>query len=829
MKRFFYFVGLLFLAAYSVQAQFNITGTITNEQGETLPGAAVYITELSNGTAADANGNYQIDRLKKGSYHLVFSFIGYKTTEKTVLLSADSKIDVQLPVQAVLGDEVIIRAYRAPDKAPIAYSNVSKEDLSRRNNGQDLPFLLQMTPSIVVTSDAGAGIGYTGLRIRGTDANRINIMLNGIPVNDAESHGVWFVNMPDLTSSVQNIQIQRGVGTSSNGAGAFGATINMQTLGLNEKPYARINSFAGSFNTFRNSAEFGTGLINNHFTFDGRVSKIKSDGFIDRASSDLQSLYLSAGYHSAKNILSFSIIHGEEKTYQAWNGIPKVRLDNDVDGMLQYAEDNGLDAEDTELLLTSNSHTYNPFTYKNQTDNYKQTHYQLHFSHKINSKLHFNTALHYTQGYGYYEEFRKNDKFEKYGLPNILVGSDATDFDPDYLDGNEVVSTDLIRRKYLDNDFFGNITSLSYTNDRIKVDVGASWNQYLGNHFGNIIWSRYWASNSYNYQWYENTGDKTDCNVFAKFNGQITSKLSVFADLQYRYIHHAINGIGKYGDTITQSHTFDFFNPKGGFHYQFNKFHSAYASVSVANREPNRDNFIDAPANRKPKAETLIDYEAGYKFINKLWTAEANLYFMQYRDQLVQTGRINDTGDKILENVSNSYRTGIELSAGIKPVHWFEWYINATISQNRIKQYTDYTDNWDNWETGEQDSIVLKNTSISFSPNLIASSQIVVRPIKQLQTILQTKYVGEQFLDNTSSDKYKLDSYLVTDFMVKYQMYMINDTKLSLSGQINNIFNTFYITNAWIYRYIYNDNQRVIDGYFPQAGTNFMVGLTLDF
>lgn len=322
--------------------------------------------------------------------------------------------------------------------------------------------------------------------------------------------------------------------------------------------------------------------------------------------------------------------------------------------------------------------------------------------------MHFNTALHYTQGYGYYEEYKKNDKFEKYGLPNILVGSDATHFDPNYLAGNEVVSTDLIRRKYLDNDFFGSIASLNYTNEYIKVDVGTSWNQYLGNHFGNIIWSRYWASNNYNYQWYKNTGDKTDYNIFAKFNGQITSKLSVFADIQYRYIHHAINGIGKYMDTITQSHTFDFFNPKGGFHYQFNKFQSAYASVSVANREPNRDNFIDAPANRKPKAETLIDYEAGYKFINKLWTAEANLYFMQYQNQLVQTGRINDTGDKILENVSNSYRTGIELSAGIKPVHWFEWYVNATISQNRIKQYTDYTDNWDNWETGEQDSIVLK-------------------------------------------------------------------------------------------------------------------------
>jgi len=813
MRRIGIFIVLITLAQSAISQ--TITGIVKDEQGAPLTGANVIIQETFKGTATNAKGEFSFSKIKPADYTFKVSFLGYNTETKEVKKENLKNIEFVLEPSSILSEEVIVTATRAKENDPISFTNIGKEEIQESNFGQDIPYLLSTTPSVVSTSDAGTGVGYTYFRIRGTDLNRINITVNGIPINDAESHGVWFVNMPDFLSSVENIQIQRGVGTSTNGAAAFGATLNMKTKSFNKDAYAEINSFAGSFNTFRNSVNFGTGLINDRFSFDGRASKITSDGFIDRADSDLESFYLSGSYHTSNSILKANIISGKEKTYQAWYGIPKVRLEDDYAGMQRYLDHWLIDQEEYENMLNSNSRTYNFYTYDNETDNYEQTHYQLFYSYEFNPALHINTALHYTRGKGYYEQYKKNRDFADYQLNNVIVGSDT------------LTETNLIQQKWLDNHFYGGVFSLDYKAEKMNLTLGGGWNQYLGDHFGEVIWAQFTSNGEMRHRWYENDGTKTDFNAYAKLNYLLFNKLNTFIDVQYRYIDYKIEGIDDDLRDLTQNHIFNFFNPKLGLFYQFNDLHSSYVTFGMANREPNRSNYTDAnPARPLPTHETLYNLELGYEITGKTAYLAANLYYMYYHDQLVLTGQINDVGSAIMTNVDESYRLGVELTGSVQLTDKLNINANTTLSRNKITEFTEYVDNWD---TGLQDVNNIGETDLSFSPEIIANANISYEVFKNFKASLISKYVGKQYIDNTSSDERSIDPYFVNDIKLTYKIKTKAIKEIGFNMLVNNIFNHKYESNAWVYRYVLGGEEFLMDGFYPQAGINILGGLTLKF
>lgn len=814
MKRIVIFI-LLFNLTFNLFAQETISGIVQNQKGDPLIGANVIIKETFKGTATNSNGEFKFSKLKPDNYTITVSYIGYKTIEEEVSKENLNNLKFVLEQASILSEEVIVTATRAKENDPVSFTNINNSQIKENNFGQDIPYLLSATPSIVSTSDAGTGIGYTNFRIRGTDQNRINITVNGIPINDSESHGVWFVNMPDFLSSVNNIQIQRGVGTSTNGAAAFGATLNLQTKTFNKDAYAEINSFAGSFNTFRNTVSFGSGLLNDKFTFDGRYSKITSDGFIDRASSDLESFYISGAYYTSKSILKANIISGKENTYQSWNGVPKVRLENDEAGMQRYLDHWLIDQEEYNNMINSDSRTYNIYTYDNETDNYKQDHYQLFYSFEFNPTLHLNTALHYTRGKGYYEQYKKDRDFKDYQLEDIIFSVDT------------IRSTDLIQQKWLDNHFFGGVFSINYQAGKLNLTTGGGWNQYIGDHFGEVIWAQYASNGKIRHRWYENDGNKTDFNIYTKINYLLFNKLNTYIDLQYRNINYSIDGIDDDQRDITQNHKFDFFNPKLGLFYQFNDLHSSYLTFGIANREPNRSNYTDAdPSKPLPMPETLYNIEYGYNYNSSKFIFSTNVYYMYYTDQLVLTGEINDVGDAIMTNVDKSYRLGLELSGGVKIFEKLNINANATLSQNKIIDFTEYIDNWD---TEVQDANNIGETDLAFSPNLVINGIISYELFKNFKTVFISKYIGKQFIDNTSNNERSLDPYFVNDLKLSYSLNTRSIKEISFNVLINNIFNHEYESNAWVYKYIYGGEEYTMDGYFPQAGINILGGITLKF
>jgi iron complex outermembrane recepter protein len=813
MKSLVFF--LLLVIGTGVFAQSKISGKIYSAENEPLPGASIIIEGTTIGTISDVNGFFLLNNLKTGNYQLKVSFIGYQSYSTNVTLTKDVSLDFVLQKTEIMTDEVFVYATRAGSKTPVATSEISKLQIESKNMGQDVPFLLNSTPSFVSNSDAGAGVGYTGFRIRGTDANRINVTINGIPFNEAESHDVYWVDLPDFLSSIENIQIQRGVGTSTQGAAAFGATINMQTSALRQKAYTEYSGSAGSFNTLKNTFRIGTGLLNNHFSFDARLSAISSDGFIDRAFSKMKSYYLSGGYYSDNTIVKLITFSGKEKTYQAWNGIPSVRLNSDIEGMKRYEEHGLYSHEETEAMLASNPRTYNLYNYANQTDNYGQDHYQLLFNQRFGKFIHLNAALHLTHGEGYYEEYKAEDKFSKYGLPNVIAGNDT------------IASSNLVRKKWLDNNFYGGTFSFNYMKEKSDFTLGAGWSEYDGQHFGKIIWAQYMGETPKDYEWYRGNGIKTDFNVYAKYNYSISEKLNLFADLQYRNINHSIGGIDDDLRDLTQDHNYDFFNPKLGIFYQPTAKSKAYLSWAVAHREPNRSNFTDAdPKGKQPTFETLNDFEGGYNFQSSSFSAGANIYFMDYKDQLILTGEINDVGSAIMTNVDDSYRAGIEIVAGVKILPNLSWDVNATFSQNKIKNFTEYVDNWDSWG---QDSIVHGTSDIAFSPNIIANSIIRYAPATNLEINLISQYVDKQFIDNSSSNDRKLDAYFVNNLKASYSIHPSVLKEISFNLLVSNLFNEVYESNAWVYSYIYGGTRYKMDGYFPQAGTNVLVGVDIKF
>ena len=799
MKNFLMFVLLFALPAFAFP-QFRIKGTVTDaETGEALPGAHVIIEDSYSNAVTGTDGRYQLTNLKTGKYQLRASFLGYETFKTEINLESDRELDISLEPGAILEDEVVITATRAPKDAPKTYQIVDEKTIRQRNLGKDLPVILESTPGAVVTSDAGAGIGYTGIRIRGTDITRINVTVNGIPLNDPESQGVFWVNMPDFATSVENIQVQRGVGTSTNGAAAFGASINIQTQGMRADPYAAYNSSAGSFNTFKNSLTFGTGLLNGRFTIDGRLSKITSDGYIDRAFSDLKSFFVSGGYYGEKSIVKLNVFSGREKTYQAWYGVPGDSLETNrtYNPAGEYYDEEG-----------------NLKYYDNQTDNYQQDHYQLILSQKVNRYLNLNAALFYVRGYGYYESYYPDEPFADYGLDNLMIGTDT------------ITETDLVRRKYLDNDFYGITVSGNYNNlKRLTASFGGSWNYYDGGHYGTVIWSEYASNGSIDRQWYNNTGTKMQYNLFGKLNYHLVKDLKVYTDLQVRGINYEIEGTHDDLRDISQEHDFMFFNPKFGAVYQFNPKHQAYFSFAIANREPTRSDFRDADEGHQPQPEKLTDYELGYNYSAGKIRFNANLFYMDYRDQLVLTGEINNVGAPIFTNVPNSYRTGIELVAGLKPYQWLGWEGNASFSKNKIMGFEEYVDNWS--PPYEQISNELGETDLSFSPEVILNSIFTFQPVEHMNIRLISKYVGKQYIDNTSSDKRSLDPYFVNDVHFNYTFYPGFVKELGLFLNVSNVFSEEYETNAWVYRYYYQGEEYMMNGYFPQATINFLAGVSM--
>ena len=702
--------------------------------------------------------------------------------------------------------EVKIKAHRATEKTPIAFTNIDSKELDEQNLGQDIPYMLSLTPSVVTTSDAGAGIGYTGFRVRGSDPTRINITIDGIPLNDAESQGVWWVNMPDFTSSVEDIQIQRGVGTSTNGAGAFGASINLKTQSLREKAYVTTNNTTGSFNTLKNNIEFGTGLLADKFTFDGRVSSISSDGYIDRATSDLFSYFLTGAYYGKDEVLKLTLISGQEKTYQAWNGVPLAYINND------------------------SLRTYNSYTYENETDNYWQDHYMLHYSKQLNATSDFNLGLHFTHGEGYYEQYKNDEEFSDYGIDNVIVGSDT------------ITETDLIRRKWLDNDFYGAVFSYNNSLDsKFEYTLGGAWNTYEGRHYGVVRWAEFASNSAIDHIFYDNDAVKTDFNLYAKGYYNYSDQLTIYGDLQKRYVSYSFLGKDENGNPRQDTADFDFFNPKMGAFYEIDNKQTAFASFAVANREPNRTDFVESSPNSRPLHETLYDTELGYKYRAKNYTFSATAYYMIYENQLILTGKINDVGAYTRENVGYSERKGIELEAAVRINDKLDWSGNASFSENTIAHYTEYVDNWDTWG---QETNTYENTSIAFSPDLIWASKFDYQFRDNIELQLISKYVGDQYIDNTSSEDRQLDAYLVHHGRAIWDIKSKLFKAAKLTLQVNNLLDENYVNNAWIYRFISDgydprpddvyvtansDGGYDMAGYFPQAKRNFLLGLTLGF
>ncbi|HZK64595.1 MAG TPA: TonB-dependent receptor plug domain-containing protein [Puia sp.] len=712
---------------------------------------------------------------------------------------------------------VEVIAIRAGDKAPFTKTNFSAAEIARNNTGQDIPFILNQTVSVVSQSDAGNGVGYTGISIRGTDATRINMTLNGLPYNDAESQSIYFVDLPDFASSVSSIQIQRGVGTSSNGAGAFGASINFSTNEFKGEPYAEFNNSVGSFNTWKNTLKAGTGLIGDHFTVDMRLSRISSNGYIDRSASDLKSAYFSVAWLGKKTAARFNLITGAEKTDQAWNGVPEAKLYGDRSALDEhYLNNSGYSGalyntvNDSLNLYRSNPRTYNYFTYKNQTDNYLQNHYQGFLNHQFSDYITGNVAAFLTRGKGYYEEYKNGAVYADYGLPDPIAGSSSFS------------STDLIRQKWLDNFFYGGIFSFQYKKRQTEFTLGGGWDRYDGKHYGYITWSARGGIPD-DYRYYNDPARKTDFNGYAKWQQQFGAYLSSFADLQFHQITYVIDG---FDDNpllpIHIANRYQFLNPKAGFSYNRGPW-QGYLSYALARHEPNRDDF-EAGLTQQPKPETLHDFEIGLNKRRPGYSWGITGYYMLYHDQLVLTGKINDVGSYTRTNTPRSYRLGLELQGSVKPVKWFKASGNLTWSENKVLDYTEYIDDYDN---GGQKAFTYKKSDIALSPAIIAAASLSFYPVSQLEISFPGKYVGISYLDNAQSNQKKISDYYVQQLRMIYSRKIKTVHEVNIALQVNNLFNKRYEANGYTYGYYTGGNLVNENFLFPQAGRNFILSLNI--
>lgn len=806
------FIALfVMLSTVVASAQFTAKGKVFDENGQALIGATVRLQNSSIGKSTNKDGVFSFEGLSQPESTVEVSYVGYETAIAKVTSGKDAQI--KLVRKSFDIDEVTITSIRATDKSAVAYSNVTSEQIEQRNMGQDIPYLLALTPSFVATSDAGTGIGYTGYRVRGTDANRVNVTVNGVPLNDSESHGVFFVNMPDFASSLQSVQVQRGVGTSTNGAAAFGASINMQTEGLVANPYGEISSSYGSFNTNKNTVKAGTGLLGKKWAIDARLSNITSDGYIDRAWVDMKSYYLSGAYYGQRNVLKFITFAGNEKTYQAWNGVSLENLETNrtYNEIGYYIDDDG-----------------NEKFYDNQTDNYKQNHYQLHWLNEINNEMHFNAVVHYTRGKGYYEDYKQNRKYKEYMLTPAVVGNVT------------LSKTDLVRQKWLDNHFGGLTSAFNYNGGNVDFSLGGAINLYNGEHYGKVIWVRN-AAPDYNKEddWYRNNGLKFDGNIYAKATYTVGESLFVNGDLQYRFIDYTMKGSDdKFDDDnnvmrdITQRHIYAFVNPKIGLSYLLGNNSDVYASYSIANREPNRNNYTEAGPNEVPRAETLYDLEGGYRYQSSDFSAGVNLYYMKYKNQLILTGKISEIGELLTTNIPDSYRAGIELTMAAKITDFLRWDANLALSSNKILDFTEEdVDVYDaDWNWVESRSNEIGTTNIAYSPSVVANNIITISH-ERFEWTLHSSYVGKQYIDNTSDEVRSMPAYFLTNLSMRYSLPVKKVLKsIDFGVVVNNLFNKQYVSNGYTWYSYYLDGKRENDlRFFPQAETNVLAGITLKF
>lgn len=798
---------MLCISADSValaQSAQTVRGQIIDSRSENpLVGANIAQVGSIKGAISDAEGRFSFKLDPKAPKKLKITYVGFKT-KRVDLTERSMPLTIRLVPTSVTSDEVFVQAVRVDDATPITYQNISEAEIQQNNQGQDIPYLVQNLTSVTASSDAGGGIGYTSMRIRGIDQRRINVTINGIPLNDAESHGVFWVDIPNLAASVEQIQIQRGVGTSTNGAAAFGATMNLQTTQRRPDPYGVVSMATGSFDTQKYNLEAGTGLMDGGWQVNARLSKISSEGYIDRAFSDLKSFYASVSRYGDRSLLNAIAFSGKEQTYQAWYGVPGDSLNS--------------------------NRTYNPAgqerpgePYDNQTDNYQQDHYQLHYSYRLTDGWNANASLHMTYGRGYYEEYKADQLLSNYDLANISL--------PD----TTISRTDLIRDRWLENWFYGTVFSSTYSApERWNLTVGGGYNEYDGRHFGQVNWAEFAATSDKNETYYDNDSFKTDFNLFAKLQYDITSRLTGYADLQYRSVTYDFlgkdvidqQGGGKRIVDLRQHDALQFWNPKGGLTYKIAPGQRAYASFSMGNKEPTREEYVNSTPENRPKHESLYDWEAGWRGRFESWTAQVNFYYMFYRDQLIQTGEVNDVGASLRQNVPESYRAGFEIQGGVQLTEHFSWEANATLSRNKIEEYTQYITNVG---TGQQIARTYENTDIAFSPELIANSMLTYR-YKSLIAEWTSKYVSRQYLDNTATRSRSIDPYWINDLRLQYELPNLGTLpQLTLTLQMNNVLDQMYETGGYTYGFISGGREIHQNFYYPQAGRNFLLELRAKF
>jgi iron complex outermembrane recepter protein len=790
---------------YGQQPKSTISGTVTSSDGLPLAGASVIAEELQTGVVAGNSGHYELRGLKAGTYHLRFSYTGYEPVVKEVILNRNEVINVSLAGSVVMTGEVVVSSTRAGNSTPVTYSNVDAVRIQRNDMTRDMPYLLALTPSVVETSDAGTGVGYTSLRVRGSGGNRINVTLDGIPLNDAESQEMFWVDLPDLASSVSSVQVQRGVGTSTNGAGAFGASVNINTLTPSNDPGAEINFSAGSFNTFKTTVKACTGRLGDHFSMALRASMIKSDGYIRHGASDIKSASISTAWSGARTIIRANALLGTERTGIAWWGVPQEILATDrrYNPAGEYTDANGVTRY-----------------YNDEVDDYLQNHYHLSVNHMITGKLSLNAALHLTTGKGYYEEQKSDQKLAEYGMGDITIG-DST-----------ITETNMVERKWMSNMFYGAVWSLTRKGTTTNLTLGGGINRYDGDHFGKILWMQNTGPYIPGYEWYRNRGLKDEINLYGKAATELTGSLSSYLDMQVRYISYSIKGPDDDRRDLTQNHYFTFFNPKAGLFWRDGSGSEAYFSVAVAHREPTRSDFTDATgdASATPRAEKMTDIETGYSFTSAPLVFNLNLYYMNYHDQLVPTGQISNVGYSIMTNVSKSYRTGIELSAKYKPSKKYGVNGSLTLSRNKISDfrnyYTEY--NTSNWSSSYVYSN-LGSVDIAYSPSVTGIAEMEYAPLSGLSLRLTGKYVGRQYYDNTMSNERIIDPYFISNFSADYTVKTKSSGEIGFRFQVNNLLDHKYESNAYGGMWKEDGVEKTWAYFFPQAGTNYMLSVNLKF
>ena len=779
MKKITIFL-FLFVSVLTNAQKVTVSGKIVNKNQEILTGATVLVKETKQGISTGLDGSFTF-KLNKGTFTIQVSYIGFKTIKKNVYLDKDKALTIVLYEDDNILDEVLVSAVRATSSIPVTYSNLSKKELAKRNLGQDIPILLNYLPSVISSSDAGAGVGYTYLNVRGSNSERINVTINGIPYNDPESHGTFWVNLGDFASSTENLQLQRGVGTSTNGSGAFGASLNILTDAVSENAGGEISNSFGSYGTRKHTVKFTTGKINEHLEVSGRFSNIHSDGYVDRAFTNLKSYFLQASYKDKNTLIKAVSFGGAERTYQAWYGLDPQQLEED--------------------------RRQNPYTYENEVDDYKQNHYQLHWNEQLNNHWSTNLGLNYTKGAGFFEQYKAEEN--------------AADFNNLIEDGS-----DVIVRRWLDNDFYVLNFNANYKDEKLNFISGISYSNYTGDHFGEVIWGSDLSSGtSIQDRYYFSDAKKTDMSIFSKATYSISEKVSTYLDLQGRFVNYQTEGLTSDRNPLDVDANFNFFNPKAGFIYKIAAQNSIYLSYARANREANRNDF----ENGVSSPEILDDIELGWRYKSDQVQLNTNIYYMNYKNQLVLTGAIDDVGAPIRATSGESYRVGLEIDADIKLNDQFSIKSNAAFSTNKNEDFKAPING---------NLLNLGNTPLSFSPNTIIGNMFIYQPSSNLQISFLSKYVGKQFMSNLNSRVSGLDvldSYFTSDLNFVYEIATkkVFDA-IIISGLINNIFNTEYVDRGYYYTYDYPDeNGNTITGdgagYYPQATRNFLVGVTLKF